>query len=188
MTHRACSWYRGPPKEARWKGSATAPAHGPAAPQPCSVSGGGAAAAAGGGAEGGALAAGGRHFLLQHSVVSPPSSSACPQRPRGPGQAWGSLGEGASQTGPGKCTLRFFVLGWGVLGAAKGADWLPWRPGRGLGGVEGAPCLPAWALPLLNQRLRFRSVGMGRKGRSPSPGTSGARGCAGTGAEGVHWD
>lgn len=81
---------RGPP-EAGWEGSS----HSPVAPRPRSpaalqcVGGRGGCGGGGGGAEAGAgfCWRSGRHFLLQHSVVSPPSSSACPQRPRGPGRA-----------------------------------------------------------------------------------------------------
>lgn len=161
-----------------WLGGLQPQPRSPAALQ-C-VGGRGGCCGGGGGAEAGAGLCwrSGRHFLLQHSVESPPSSSACPQRPRGPGRAWG-ITRGRRQAGWPRASPHCGSLFWdgGAWGLPNGADWLPWRPGEAWSGVEGAALSARPGPPFAESAAAVPAVwGMGRKGRSPSPGTSGTRG------------
>lgn len=193
MTHRACSWVRGPP-EAGWEGSSHSPvAPRPRSPQPCSVSGGGAAAAA---AAGGGSGGGSWLLLAVGSALSPPALCRVPAQLVGlpppasegarPGP--GITGESARRW-PGQVHTAVLCSGMGVLGAAKGADWLPWdRRGLEWGG-GGRPVCPPWALPFAESAAADTVWGDEQKGPFSQPWDLRGRGGAlGLGPRGVRWD
>lgn len=175
---------RGPSRG--WLGGLRPVASRPRSPAALQCVGAGRLRRRGGGAEAGA------GFLLAvGSALSPPA--LCRPRPArrpapsvrgtrpGLGDHWG----GARRAGPGQVHTAVLCSGMGVLGPPKGADWLPWRPGGAWRGWRGAALSARLGPPFAESAAAVPAVwGMGRKGCSPSPGTSG-RGCAGTRAEGA---
>ena len=132
--------------------------------------------------------AGGRVGTFSSSTLSSPRPARRPAPsvrgdPAGPG---GSLGGGARRAGPGQVHTAVLCSGMGGPGgcpmAPTGCPGDPERPGVGW---RGPPCLPARALPLLNQRLRFPQCGgWAERGVLPALGPRGRGGCAGSRAEG----
>lgn len=150
MTHRGLQLVQGPP-EAGWEGLS----HSPVAPRPHSpaalqcVGGRGGCGGGGGGAEGGSWL-----LLAVRSALSPPALCRVPAQlvglppasegdPAGPGDHW----RAPKQAGPGQnahCGSLFWDGGcWGL---PRAPTLVALETRRGLGGVEGRPCLPAWAL------------------------------------------
>lgn len=139
----------GGPAAPQPRGPAFPQPRGPAAPRPCSPAvckGAGRLRRRRGRGGGGSwpLLAVGRHFLLLHSVESPPSSSACPQRPKGPGRAWGITGGGSRRAGSGQVHTAVLCSGMGGgLGAAQGCRLVALETRRGLEwGGGGRPVCP----------------------------------------------
>ena len=190
MPRPDCTWCEVLPRLAGRAPPASAPRpRGPAALQ-CVR--GRAGCGGGGGAEAGAGLCGRSVGTFSSCTRSSPRPAHRPapsvrRDPAGPGE---SLGGGSGRAGSGQAHTAVLCSGMrggggaagGCPGAPTGCPGDPEGPGVGW---RGPPCLPAQALPLLNQRLRFPQCGgWAERGVLPALGPRRRGGCAGSRAEG----